>query len=301
MSDFHAEGYFVITPEWVLDADISDKAVRLYGVLRSYADHRTGVAFPSRRTLAARLHVADPKAVDRAMAELEAIGAVVVERSALAAPGQSRISNRYLLRHTPRGENATPPTTMEDQTASSNGRGGNATRGKYATGVGANTPHLPLEPVELPGVGALAPLPSGASAPRGSGASAPLTTPRELDPRNQIPPSPPRGAVEAEELFDAFWKEYPKKVGKDAARRAWAKALKRTDAHKIIDVVERYPFDHARLRYEKDPATWLNAGCWEDDLEAVTAARQAPRGASGRTQWEPRERGTYTDAGDGVF
>jgi hypothetical protein len=118
---------------------------------------------------------------------------------------------------------------------------------------------------------------------------------------HQPPPTPRRGAVEAEELFDAFWKEYPKKVGKDAARRAWAKALKRTDAHKIIDVVERYPFDHARLRYEKDPATWLNAGCWEDDLEAVTAARQAPRGASGRTQWEPRERGTYTDAGDGVF
>jgi hypothetical protein len=107
--------------------------------------------------------------------------------------------------------------------------------------------------------------------------------------------------VEAEELFDVFWKDYPKKVGKDAARRAWAKAVKRTDAHKIIDVVGRYPFDRSRTKYIKDPATWLNAGCWEDDLEAVAAAHQEPRSASGRNHWEPAERGTYTDPGDGVF
>jgi hypothetical protein len=283
VSDFRAEGYFVITPEWVLDADISDKAVRLYGVLRSYADHRTGIAFPSRRTLAARLHVADPKAVDRAMAELEAIRAVVVERAS-NEPGEARTSNRYLLRHTPGGADATPPASIPDQTTRPDPRGKNATGGKYATPPGAQMP-----------------LAQGREDPWARGASAPLTRPTELDPRNQTPPTPRRGAVEAEELFDAFWEVYPKKIKKQDARRAWAKAVKRTDAHKIIDVVERYPFDRNRPKYIPYPASWLNAGCWEDDLEAVAAAHQEPRSASGRNHWEPRERGTYTDVGDGTF
>ena len=33
-----ADNFFAIIPEWVLYADISPQAVRLYGVLRRYAD-----------------------------------------------------------------------------------------------------------------------------------------------------------------------------------------------------------------------------------------------------------------------
>lgn len=76
-----------------------------------------------------------------------------------------------------------------------------------------------------------------------------------------------------EEQFAAFWAAYPKKVGKDAARRAWAKAARRADPDKIVEVVGRYPFRPDR-QFVKDPATWLNAGCWEDDLEAVGAANR---------------------------
>lgn len=286
MSDFHAEGYFVITPEWVLDADISDKAVRLYGVLRSYADHRTGVAFPSRPTLAARLHVADPKAVDRAMAELERIGAVEVRRAS-NAPGEARISNRYLLRHTPGGGYATTPETPQQETGSSDPGGVNATGGKKATPPGAPGP---LPPV------ALAPLPQGRQDPYPRGASAPLTRSRELDPKNQTPPTPrERGA---EELFAAFWKLYPKKVKRQDAQRAWVKAVRRTDAHKILDVLARYPFDLSRPKYVPYPASWLNAGCWEDDLDAVAAAHQEPR--RGRWGGDLGGRDGY-DAGDGTF
>jgi hypothetical protein len=36
-------------PEWVLDAGISDKAIRLYCVLARYADNETHRAFPSTR------------------------------------------------------------------------------------------------------------------------------------------------------------------------------------------------------------------------------------------------------------
>jgi hypothetical protein len=91
----------------------------------------------------------------------------------------------------------------------------------------------------------------------------------------------------AAELFDQWWASYPKKVGKDAARRAWAKACRRTDPLKILDVIAHYPFREDRA-YVKDPATWLNAGCWEDDLDAVAAAVAGSNGNGyGRRSSEP--------------
>lgn len=104
------------------------------------------------------------------------------------------------------------------------------------------------------------------------------------------------------ELFDAFWAAYPKKVGKDAARRAWTKAARRADPDKIVEVVARYPFRSDR-QYVKDPATWLNAGCWEDDLEAVAAAnrgRPVARSAYGPGYRNPDPK-TDPDAFTGSF
>jgi hypothetical protein len=37
-----------------------------------------------------------------------------------------------------------------------------------------------------------------------------------------------------------------------------------------------YPFDLTRMKYVKQPATWLHKGCWEDDLEAVAADHRKP-------------------------
>lgn len=60
---------FSIVPEWVTDADVSDRAVRVYTILARYADNDTLQAFPSRDLIAARArcHV---KSVDRAVEEL---------------------------------------------------------------------------------------------------------------------------------------------------------------------------------------------------------------------------------------
>jgi len=71
--------------------------------------------------------------------------------------------------------------------------------------------------------------------------------------------------------FEAFWDEYPRKVGKQNARRKFLK-------------IERDKFDTimAALREQKDttqwqkddgqyvpyPTTWINQGRWEDDPEA---------------------------------
>jgi hypothetical protein len=85
---------FSITPEWVLDSDISDRAVRVYGILARYADSETLQAFPSRETLAqrARCHA---KSVTRAIDELVAIGAVIKQHR---RNGDAYQSNLYTLR-----------------------------------------------------------------------------------------------------------------------------------------------------------------------------------------------------------
>jgi len=63
------ERRFAIIDEWLLDLDISDRAVRLYAVLARYADSETHKAYPSRDTLAQRLRCST-KSVDRAAQEL---------------------------------------------------------------------------------------------------------------------------------------------------------------------------------------------------------------------------------------
>lgn len=74
--DVSIDGYFAILPEWVIDAEISDRAVRLYAVLRRYANGEMK-ARPSRAKLAARLRTS-LSSIDRALRELQAVGAVTV-------------------------------------------------------------------------------------------------------------------------------------------------------------------------------------------------------------------------------
>lgn len=97
--------------------------------------------------------------------------------------------------------------------------------------------------------------------------------------------------------FDDFWAAYPKKVGKDAARRAWARAVKRSDPDKIVAICRRYPWRDER-QFVKDPSRWLNEGCWEDDLEAVAAANASRsnghRPAAQPYRDPPRDSGAYT-------
>lgn len=71
-------------------------------------------------------------------------------------------------------------------------------------------------------------------------------------------PSPPG--------FDAFWTVYPSKVGKGAARRAWAKAVKAAGGFEaIIAGAERFAADPNREdAFTPHASTWLNAERWDD-------------------------------------
>jgi hypothetical protein len=88
------EDRFSIVPEWVLDAAISDAAVRLYAVLLRFGQ-TSGARMPARSTLARRLHKKSTDTVDRAMRELVEIGAVVVQHR---FDGGQRLTNNYLVR-----------------------------------------------------------------------------------------------------------------------------------------------------------------------------------------------------------
>jgi len=73
-------------------------------------------------------------------------------------------------------------------------------------------------------------------------------------------------------FFQAFWQAYPRRIGKGAARTAFAKALKLSPADDIIQGAIAYAAHCEEMGTEKQyiphPSTWLNAERWEDDLES---------------------------------
>ena len=74
------EDRFSMVPEWVLDADIGDCALRLYAMLLRYGN-TTGARMPARTTLAARLHKKSTDTVDRATTALLHVAADPATRS----------------------------------------------------------------------------------------------------------------------------------------------------------------------------------------------------------------------------
>lgn len=84
-------------------------------------------------------------------------------------------------------------------------------------------------------------------------------------------------------LFDLFWKAYPKKVGKDAARKAFEK---RKPTYELLNkmlgaVATQAASDQWRKdggQYIPNPATWLNQGRFDDEqMKVVTQAKNLPR------------------------
>ena len=105
----NADVRFSIVPEWVLYANVSDKAVRLYTILARYADNETLEAFPSRELLAQRANC-HAKSVDRAIQELAEIGAITKTHR---KSGNGFQSNVYTLRRVP--PQMSPPRDTGDE------------------------------------------------------------------------------------------------------------------------------------------------------------------------------------------
>jgi uncharacterized protein YdaU (DUF1376 family) len=115
--------------------------------------------------------------------------------------------------------------------------------------------------------------------------------------------------------FELFWTVYPRKTAKDAARKVFSRALKRTTMETILLALERQrEWEQWRRGIIPHPATWLNNSRWNDEdppsqIRACNDERAnsgpnhptAPGRAARRGVWAEvlaEERGATTGFGD---
>ena len=67
--------------------------------------------------------------------------------------------------------------------------------------------------------------------------------------------------------FEKFWLACPRRVGKEAARKAYEKARKLASDEELLTGIRRYAATRAGQdeQYTVHPATWLNQGRWADE------------------------------------
>ena len=65
--------------------------------------------------------------------------------------------------------------------------------------------------------------------------------------------------------FEEWYALYPKKEAREAARRAFPKARLLASFDDLMAGVRRYAAKNIERQFIKQPATWLNSGCWADE------------------------------------
>lgn len=92
--------------------------------------------------------------------------------------------------------------------------------------------------------------------------SLPTPTPKRKNTSNTSPTA-------TDLLFEAIWLEYPRKIGKQAALKAWNKLILRGDPKVVEAGILRYAAyvkaNATDQQYIKHLATLLNSGDWQDD------------------------------------
>ncbi len=98
--------------------------------------------------------------------------------------------------------------------------------------------------------------------------------------RGETEPCSPSASESADDGFADFWEQYPKKVAKPAAEKAWRKV--KPSKQLLADLMAGLERQKASADWQKDggrfiphPATWLNGRRWDDELPQP-AAQQAP-------------------------
>ena len=98
------------------------------------------------------------------------------------------------------------------------------------------------------------------------------------DKSREEPPLPPVGESVYPDFFIAFWNSYPKgrRVGKQAALKAWKKLKPSTDLSKTIIKAITRQSENGHFKGDKGqdfvplPTTWLNQGRWDDEPRSPT-------------------------------
>jgi uncharacterized protein YdaU (DUF1376 family) len=81
-----------------------------------------------------------------------------------------------------------------------------------------------------------------------------------------------------DDRFDIFWKQYPRKVAKPNAQKAWNK-IKPDDVvfKKMLDAINQQGLSSKEIQFVPHPATWLNAQRWEDEISVQSNINQLAR------------------------
>lgn len=92
-------------------------------------------------------------------------------------------------------------------------------------------------------------------------------------------------SLKYEDSFNLFWKEYPKKIGKSEASRAWKKLRPSKElSERIINSVsahkEHKDWKREDGRFIPNPATYLNQGRYDDELMTTTITSKYAKYAS---------------------
>jgi hypothetical protein len=81
--------------------------------------------------------------------------------------------------------------------------------------------------------------------------------------------------TKTDRAFDQFWQQYPRKVGKLAARAQFERALKIASVEQIVAGVERYKRLKPAYADWCHPKTWLHQGRWMDEPDTPATVEQA--------------------------
>lgn len=76
-----------------------------------------------------------------------------------------------------------------------------------------------------------------------------------------------KGKESKEESFERFWNLYDKKKDRVKCLKAFEKID--IEIEVILKSVSEYVNSTPELKYRKNPLTWLNGRCWEDELTTV--------------------------------
>lgn len=73
----------------------------------------------------------------------------------------------------------------------------------------------------------------------------------------------------SKQSFEQFWILYDKKVDKKRTLDKWLK-LNQSEINAIIEITPKYVKANSDVQYRKNPLTFLNGRCWEDEIQEET-------------------------------
>lgn len=249
-------------------------------ILSDYADE-WGTCFPGIDRITEESELSKSTVLRRLKA-LAQVGLITIERR--ASQRGHRTSNRYILEI---GLTVTPEMWLEAVEAVRKRESHPSERPEEVQGVNVTLGSEPPPKCQPERGAKVSPGDTGTTSRTTSSTPYPLGTPADEHQQGAqgvlgvVGGSAPSAPVSGPQIaFQRFWEAYPRKTSKLAAERAFAKAVKTTSPERIIAAV---PAAVAAWRQEQRPAdkipypaTWLNAGSWEDEHPAVVAQAASP-------------------------